>query len=250
VRRLDNATVMLHAEEYSCVPVQIRQHQRLFHPYLVNLHCQLRLGPNRWLIVSDAGCSVALSSHLSLEPAHAAQIALALHYLHGRGFMHGSVCKGNVWEAGEAVKLAGSFQTLSHISEDHGEYEGADWNAFGHLLQELFLPNARDPAVLTDLIERLTKGRAGERISYGPGGFQCIKSHPYFGAVSWDSLYESVSRLVRSNSHCESLARRQQPLETDEYDWITQVASSEEDVLMLEQVLKNSSGSLEAKHSA
>lgn len=255
VRGRGNGAVY-HAELVEAVPEATQHNRRLMHPYLASLRYIRRVG-RAWLVVVDGGGRRVRAG--ALTATQAAQVALALHFLHGRGFMHGSVGAWNVREGvGEGgVVLGGAWRTLRRVPLDDGVFEGADWYAFGMLLGQL---GRRDrDGLLVDAVRQMTLARTEDRLGFGPGGFHAIKAHPFFAAVDWDALLEAI--MDAASAHLDGCDAEAVAVDVDkdvdkdrdrdvlreegEYDWRDAVRGSSEDMLMLEQVVRNSYGSFQ-----
>jgi len=235
ISRIDD---IYHAEITPIITEQTRANRTLMHPYLVSLRHIMHIR-NSWLLILDA-CGGTVGKG-ALLPTQAAQLALALHYLHGRGFIHGSVRADNVhyrlYDNG-SVTLSGGLQTISRVPLNKGAFEAADWFDFGHVLKDLGRNAARD-VLLADLVKQLTCDRIEDRLGLGPSGFQRIKAHAYFASVNWDSLLEVISMAAQCTRRT---VVEDDPKDCDEYDWCDAVLESSDDMLMPEQVLRNSYG--------
>lgn len=141
----------------------------------------------------------------------ASQLALVIHYIHSYGLIHGNINPQSIHITADGLKL-GSFRYLRKVQggrrlkgvcgdmegfrapeSGDGYFEEVDWYAYGKTLEYYAGLKGVDSALLTDLIEKLTKpGAEVDRLGYGPAGFKSIQSHPFFTPkTDWPLLLTS-----------------------------------------------------------
>ena len=163
----------------------------------------------------------------------AVDLAIALHYLHGCGLVHGNVNPCAIFrsieptnrlrlgsfgylrslEGGKRLKgISGDFEEFRapECNDGNGEYfEEIDWFSYGKVLkfwrEQLRTTEISDTKgkieELDDLINKLTivTDDVVERLGYGPGGFKAIQSHPFFSSTSsWSAHLNPSTNPERS----------------------------------------------------
>lgn len=182
------------------------------HPLLVNLYWSWQ--DEEYLYrVDDSVNDDTVNVRITVNSVSA--LVVAIHYIHSYGLVHGNINPHTAMHyEGDKVRLSG-FNHLRRVkggarlsgpsgdfpdfqapecknSKCEGYFEEIDWYSLGKCLQfwhqngQIKSDNGHDHD-LKDLIEKLTRKRAEDRLGYGPAGFKSIQSHCFFAQTNWSN---------------------------------------------------------------
>lgn len=208
------------------------------------------------LVTGADGEEVLIPRDLKELGKWASQLALAVHYIHSYGLVHGNINPRSIFLSNSSTSrdiLLGSFKHLRRLESggkkltgqcgDYEEFrapeeeyfEEIDWYAYGRTLsvwrnQQLEYANGSGCDDLNDLIYRLTMLEPEGRLGYGPGAFKSIQSHAFFAQTDWSQLlglsttatrtsFSSLSASIDSLKRATSSASTSDWKEFLEFSW-------------------------------
>lgn len=231
--RIPKVGLSLEASRNLCREIGLLAAALPHHPLLVNLYWSWQ--DEEYLYrVDDDSSSGRIDCEITGNIVSA--LVVAIHYIHSYGLVHGNINPHTaiIIHSDTTVRLSGfnhlrrvkggvrltgpsgdfpDFQAPECNENDNGYFEEIDWYSLGKCLKfwletkrlkcDHDHDNDNDNDLFLDLIEKLTKNKAEDRLGYGPAGFKSIQSHGFFSQTNWTHLH--LNPAAAANNHIQHI---------------------------------------------